>query len=379
MLKTLNYFWWLALIAALAAIVPARALAAEPIELDRGIAPHHPQQPQITVDAQGGIHVVYGVGNVARYRRSDDGGKTFTAAVDLPTAHSMSLGMRRGPRIAVAEKALCVTVIGGEEGKGRDGDLLAMRSVDGGKTWIGPSQVNDVADSAREGLHAMSSGPKGELYCVWLDLRHENTEVMGARSVDGGKTWSKNVLIYKSPDGSVCECCHPSVVIDSHGRVHVQWRNSLDGNRDMYRASSSDGGNTFGEAAKLGSGSWELSGCPMDGGAIASADGKLVSTWRREKSVYLLLDGQRDERRLEGGEQPSIAVTQDGPYVVWLRKRGDEAMLLSPASSSPRRLARHAFDPVVATCPDGKGPVVIAWESREGKDYKIQCLVVGNK
>jgi hypothetical protein len=314
-----------------------------------------------------------------RYRRSDDGGKTFAPPVDLPVVHAMSLGMRRGPRIAASDKSLCITAIGGKQGKGRDGDLLAMRSVDGGKTWNGPVQVNDTADSAREGLHAMSAGPSGQLCCVWLDLRNSKTEVMASVSTDGGQTWGKNALVYRSPDGSVCECCHPSVAVDPQGRIFVQWRNSLAGARDMYVASSVDGGKTFGKAAKLGSGSWPLKACPMDGGAIAVATaGKVATAWRRDKAIFLMLAGQREERSLGAGEQPWIAATPDGPFVVWVKKRGEAALLLTPGSSSPIELAAHANDPVITSGPTGQRPVVAVWESRDGKNDTIQCQVVSD-
>lgn len=366
--------------ALLCAIAPAMVWAEGPVELDRGIAPHNPQQPQVAVDAEGSIHVVYGIGDFARYCRSDDGGKSFGKPVDLPSAHVMSLGMRRGPRIVVSDKSICVTVIGGKHGKGRDGDLWAVRSVDGGKTWTGPVQVNDTADSAREGLHAMCIGSKGEMCCVWLDLRNGNTEVMASISTDGGGTWGKNVLVYKSPDGSVCECCHPSVAIDSRGRIHAQWRNAVSGARDIYVATSTDGGKTFGQASKLGTGSWPLDVCPMDGGAIAVVAGdKLASCWRRDKMVFLSLDGEREERLLGVGEQPWIAATDAGPFVVWLKKRGDIAYLHKPGSELPIELASHAADPVIAAGPNGRGPVVAVWETRDGKNYSIQCQVVAGK
>jgi hypothetical protein len=352
------------------------ALGAEPIELARGEASRHPQQPQLTVDAAGVIHVVYGVNDVVCYQTSADGGKAFSKPVELTFAHAMSLGMRRGPRIAAGDKGICITAIGGKQGKGRDGDVLAMHSTDGGTNWTGPVQVNDAADSAREGLHAMAAGPKGELCCVWLDLRNRETEIVASRSLDGGKTWSKNVLVYKSPYGSVCECCHPSVTIDDRGRVLVQWRNSLGGNRDIYVASSTDGGNSFGAAQKLGTGSWQLRACPMDGGAIAVGRSEISSVWRREKSLYLSTLAGGQEQLLGPGEQPWIAATKAGPYIVWLSKRGEQAHLLAPGSKTPTKLGSNAGDPVIAAGHRGNGPVVAAWESRDGKNYTIMCQVI---
>src|SRR5262245_52097300 len=203
------------LTASLFCIASISARAGQPIELASGTAPRHPQQPQVAVDPAGGIHVVFGIGDQIRYCRSDDGGKSFSQPVDLPLVSNMSLGMRRGPRVAAGEGFVCVTAIGGKQGKGRDGDILAFRSTDGGKTWQGPSLVNDEPAAAREGLHAMSAGPKGELVCVWLDLRAKGSKLYRARSQDGGQVWRKNQLVYESPDGHVCECCHPTVTVDS--------------------------------------------------------------------------------------------------------------------------------------------------------------------
>jgi hypothetical protein len=186
------------------------------------------------------------------------------------------------------------------------------------------------------------------------------------------------VLVYKSPDGSVCECCHPSVAFDGRGTIHAQWRNSLSGSRDMYVASSLDGGKTFGKAIKLGTGTWPLKACPMDGGAIAAAGESFATAWRRDKSVYLFANADREERRLGNGEQPWIALTKEGPFVVWLAKRGGTALVLSPTSATATKLADHAADPVIAAGPDGKGPVVVAWESDDGRDSKILCQILVN-
>lgn len=253
----------------LCSVVGTVALAAEPVQLARGSGLKNPQQPQLAVGQDGVIHVVYGIDDKVYYHRSRDGGKQFSKAKELSFAHAMSLGMRRGPRIAVTKDAICISAIGGKQGKGRDGDLLVLRSTDDGKTWESPVQVNDVDSAAREGLHAMAAGPKGEICCVWLDLRNRSTEIMASVSRDGGASWGGNTLVYKSPSGSVCECCHPSVALTDDGGIYVQWRNSLDGNRDMFLATSTDSGKTFGKAKKLGDGTWPLDACPMDGGAIS--------------------------------------------------------------------------------------------------------------
>src|SRR5687767_4575372 len=91
----------------LAATLPTLAAAGEAVELASGPAPHHPQRPQVAVDHAGLIHVVYGVGDTIFYRRSEDRGATFSKAVALPRVNAMSLGMRRGPRIAATASGVC--------------------------------------------------------------------------------------------------------------------------------------------------------------------------------------------------------------------------------------------------------------------------------
>jgi hypothetical protein len=364
-------------VAALIFAVPAALFASQPIELASGSSPNHPRQPQVAIDAAGGIHVVYGSGEQIFYRRSDDGGKAFNKAAELPRISNMSLGMRRGPRVAAGKNFVCVTAIGGKQGKGRDGELVALRSEDGGKTWLGPVTVNDEPAAAREGLHAMAAGPKGELCCVWLDLRSKGTKIFGSTSTDGGRAWTKNLLVYESPDGKVCECCHPSVTFDNQGGLYVMWRNLVAGARDLYFCQSSDGGKSFGQAAKLGTGTWPLNACPMDGGAIAAiAPGQLATAWRREKSIYLTLPGQSQERLLGPGEQAWIAATAEGAYAVWLRKRGESLQLLAPGQERPVELAPQAGDPMIAAPAGSRGPIVAVWEGRNGNKYTVECQVI---
>src|SRR5438067_8065800 len=131
------------------------------------------RQPQVAASPAGDIFVAFGRDNGIYFTASRDGGHTFSSAVNVATVKSLALGMRRGPRIVAMKDALLITAIAGETGKGRDGDVLAWRSTDGGATWSAlASPINDVADSAREGLHNLGDDPaRGRVFCVWLDLR----------------------------------------------------------------------------------------------------------------------------------------------------------------------------------------------------------------
>ena len=352
-------------------VIAADCSASEPIVIASGKGPRAPKQPQAAVGDDGSVHVVYGIGDAVQYCRSLDGGATFEKSMQAFRVPNMSLGMRRGPRIVKTKTAIVVTAIGGQIGKGRDGDVLAWRSTDDGQTWQGPVRVNDTADSAREGLHAMASGADGSIWCVWLDLRDKKSEIYATMSKDGGATWEPNKCIYRSPDGSVCECCHPSVIV-SGDSVHVMFRNSLGGNRDMYVTSSTDRGKSFSDARKLGSGTWTLDACPMDGGMLAAGPkGALATVWRRDGNVYTAAGDGSPEILLGPGQQPWIAGTAKGSIIVWTVSREGDLLVQGPVSGQPQKLARAARDPMIASSSNGEGPVVACWESKLNGDTVV--------
>ncbi len=354
---------------------------ADPIVIAKGQGTA-PMQPQSAIDPAGTVHVVFGQSNEVWYCRSRNDGTGYTTPTKAFAVPNMSLGMRRGPRIVALKNRLIITAIGGPQGKGRDGDILSWTSQDGGETWAGPVRVNDVEASAREGLHAMAGGqlttgnPQEVVWTIWLDLRNKRTEICGSSSIDGGLTWSPNRILYTNPQKSVCECCHPSITIDGRS-VHVLFRNSLDGNRDMFVMSSVDGGRSFGTAVPAGRGHWKLNACPMDGGMLAAAGGKTpVAVWRREGNIYLGTTGDA-EQLLGPGDQPWIAAASSGPAIAWTAGKTRDLMLQKPGSTGPELVARETGFPVLTAGKQGERAILI-WEQRDGGQQTIQVLdVVG--
>src|SRR5712691_3506386 len=155
------------------------------------IAPAAPGQPnrQPQLAAEGAsVGITYGSGNSIYFALSTDSGRTFGAPVLVSGTGRLALGMHRGPRISYVGPSIVITAIVGDQGNGKDGDLMAWRSADGGKSWSSPVRVNDAAGSAREGLHAMAAGGKDLVSAAWLDLRSKGTRIYGSASTDGGAT-----------------------------------------------------------------------------------------------------------------------------------------------------------------------------------------------
>ncbi len=164
-------------------------------------SPRHetPKQPHIVISDEGHIHLSFGSDTSIFHIVSTDQGKSFSEATLVAQPSKLSLGMRRGPRIACCGKSLLISAVTGKLGGGKDGDLTLWRSQDAGKTWQGPININDQEASAREGLHAMTANEK-RADCVWLDLRNMRTELWHSTSTDQGATWSPNTLVYRSPE-----------------------------------------------------------------------------------------------------------------------------------------------------------------------------------
>lgn len=310
------------------------------------------RQPQLAASPKI-MALAYGSGKAIYVATSTDEGRSFSKPVKVAELSVLPLGRHRGPRVAISGDTIVVTAVSGGPA---DGDLLAWRSVDGGKTWSSGVRINDVRAAPREGLHALAADGHGKVFAAWLDLRQPGTRLYEASSADSGATWSANVLLYESPDGSICQCCHPSTTIDASGRIWVMWRNSVRGARDMYIASSMDGAH-FSQPAKLGKGSWHLNACPMDGGGIGLDHGRVVTAWRREKELYLAAPGEA-EQRIGEGVDISVAGGAAGVYAAWTS--GGGIQVHTPRSAQPTTITEQGAFPNLLALPNGK--VLAAWE-----------------
>ena len=327
----------------LAALVALHLPAVSPTEPNR--------QPQLAA-AAGTVALVFGSGETIWLAQSQDNGRNFAAPVKVAQLPKMLLGRHRGPRVAIAGDAIVVSAIASEPG-----DLMVWRSTDRGRTWSAPIAINDTPKAAREGLHAMVSDAEGHMAAAWLDDRDgKGKRLYGAFSNDAGRTWSRNVLLYESPGGTICQCCDPSLAVMGRGEFAVMWRNALDGSRDLYTLRLRDG-HPLGSAVKQGSGTWKLDACPMDGGGLVVRDGQIATAWRREHDIYLAAPG-KPEVKLGSGQDVALGANAQGLYVVWSTPAG--IALHAPGAITPSQLSSAGAFPAIVMLPDGA--VLVAWE-----------------
>ncbi len=296
-------------------------------------------QPSIFVDGDGNIDVVFGRGNAIYYSFSENQGKTFTAPALVDSLKGLHLGASRGPQIASSRLATVITAVD------KAGNLYAYTLDRKTGKWSRQRPVNDLPEVAKEGFNALASDGKGKFFVTWLDLRGDSkNKIFGAISTDEGRTWSKNRLVYRSPDSTVCECCQPSATMLGD-KVYVMFRNWLDGARNMYVATSLDGGKTFQPPVKMGNGSWKLNACPMDGGGISASSQGLTTVWRRERQLYLSKPGEV-EQPIASGRNASVATRGGNTFVVW-QDQG-QVWFSPPNRQAPKSLGTGRFPKVTA-------------------------------
>ncbi len=276
------------------------------------------KMPALTF-AKNELHVIYGSNDSLLYTASSDNGSDYQAPQLLDVIPGLVASATRGPQIAPTNNGLAVLAVNNA------GDILSYTWAN--NKWTKTARVNDVDTINKEGFVALAGDGKDFLFAVWPDLRNDNfNKIVGSRSFDGGQTWEKNKVIYRSPDSTVCECCKQSVTVKGD-RVIIMFRNWLDGNRDMYVIESYDKGKTFGDAEKLGNGNWALNGCPMDGGNL-TIDGneKVQTVWKREQNIFACESGM-NENLIGKGRGCTLESINDDVVYAWAEEEDIKCLL----------------------------------------------------
>lgn len=281
----------------------------QPVTTPQKVASGH--LPVVIADAKGIIHLVYGQDSTIYYTTAKSQMASFNAPIKVAILPNLVAGAKRGPQLAITDQFIVITAVN------RQGDVFAYSLNRATHQWSPAVRINDVPQVAKEGFQAVAGTGSGTFHAVWLDLRADNkNKIVGASSRDGGHTWSANQVIYHSPDGTVCECCKVSIAAKDNN-VYIQFRNWLDGSRNLYLAHSTDGGKTYMPAQKLGTGTWKVTACPMDGGAVVlSASGQPLTSWRRENTLYTCLPGE-PEKPITTGRNVTIATGTIKPVLAW--------------------------------------------------------------
>ena len=238
------------------------------------------RNPSLAADESGGLYVVWSDrrnGNYDIYfARSTDGGNTWSANVKVNSgADSLD---QRTPSLAVdGSGGLYVAWNDGFYGSAAlSADIYFAQSTDGGATWSAQVRLDDDTNSAFQYSPSLAVDGGGNLYAAWDDRRNDESDIYFTRSSDGGATWSANVKV--NDDAGSADQYTPSLTADGAGSLNLAWVDYWDGDRDVYFARSTDGGNTWSASARVnddaGSASQSAPSLAVDGG------GNLHLAWK---------------------------------------------------------------------------------------------------
>lgn len=320
-----------------------------PIEIGEG------NGSNIFIDSENNVHIVFCKGDSLFYTSSSDGANSFTSPSLIGYHEGINSSISRGASITSTRDFLVVAATT------KSGDIIVWKGSKPEGEWVKSGPINDVPKVAKEGFVSVSGGEGNFIYAVWNDSRGgEGVKLYGAVSADGGLGWSENILIYQSPEKTICECCKPNIIADSKGNVHVMFRNNLKGARDFYLVSSSNGWRTLNRPKKIGYETFKVSKCPIDGGDLAlNKDYKPVVIYSLDKDIYFTEVG-RSAEKIGKGKSPALAVSGNNQYFVWI----EGGSIMAKSTNFSGLLGIGNF-PKISAFNEGKGAVCI-WEM-EGK------------
>lgn len=316
------------------------------------------KQPNAAIDIKGIIRVTFGKGEQIYCMSSTNNGVSFSAPVLVGKLPGMHLGHTRGPQIASSKNYSMITAMD------QAGNIHAylLNHQTGG--WKNSVNTNDINGSAPEGLMGLTADKEDNFYAVWLDTRLAQKNNIYLSKVNGNGKWSKNKLVYQSPEGHVCECCKPNIAFNA-GKLVITFRNWLMGSRDIYYSASVDKGSTFAPPKKAGNGTWKLNACPMDGGGLSVSDKGLVSSaWQRNGEVFFW-DENHQETKVASGRDVNMAQYGSNPLIAW--QANGNVMVLNLIAHTTKDLGK-GNSPKLYTLSSGR--TLCVWEADDQVRYQ---------
>ncbi len=135
--------------------------------------------------------------------------------------------------------------------------IVIAHSTDGGLTWSKPvkltSSQNTFPVGGRQGS-TIRTAPNGDVYVFWDGAKNFRSAILGARSTNGGVSFSKPFLVsFKNdnpsplPGASFRDNSSPAADIDSSGNIYVTWtdHDASAGHGVVKLAKSTDAGVTW--------------------------------------------------------------------------------------------------------------------------------------
>ena len=328
-------------------------------------------QPQVAVDPDGGMHLLYFKGEAAHgdlfyVRLGRDGQFSRPIQVNRHPGSAIATGSMRGGQLAIGR--------GGRVHVAWHGSDKAEKTPDG-STPVLYTRLNDAAtqfEPERNLVHsafgldagAIAADRAGNVYVLWHaglpnSKGEDDRRVWMAKSADGGRTFAPEVAA-SDPSTGACGCCGLSALADRAGNLYVLYRSATEVvHRDTYLLTSRDKGHTF-ASDKLQE--WNIGACPMSTFSLSTSASDILAAWETGGQVqWLRIDtaGRRSAVIAAAGS------ASDRKHPVVARNSRGETLLAWTEGTGWNKgggLAWQIFDrDGVATTEPGRRPNVPTW------------------
>jgi hypothetical protein len=273
------------------------SIAEEPSKVSLIRVPNRGIQPQVMMDGNGVLHMIYfygrhGGGDIF-YVRSRDAGNRFSEPIRVNSQSEsvIATGNIRGAQLAIGKNGrVHVAWMGSSKAEPRGPDkalpMLYTRLNDEGTAFEpqrnliqsaygldgGGSLAADETGNVEVAWHAPESGLEGE----------GNRRVWIVRSRDEGKTFTPEKAISDGRTGC-CGCCGMRAFAARNGGVYILYRSAAQKiHRDTYLLSAKNLNGKF-QSERLDT--WEVANCPMSSFALTESGGKILAAWESDGQV----------------------------------------------------------------------------------------------
>jgi hypothetical protein len=197
----------------------------------------------------------------AWFSRSSDGGRTWSPGRLVFDPGKQEVAPLSNV-IAVLPHRVLLAVMQVANSASNTQDVMAARSVDGGRTWSRPALIahgsyNTAMDPDAGTVYASATatptvtvGPRGVPVVAWTDIASLHaSRVLASRSRDGGRSWSRPVAVSRVTGQAI----QASIAAAGDGTLGVMWyddRRDPGGSSaawefDVWFAFSRDGGRSW--------------------------------------------------------------------------------------------------------------------------------------
>jgi hypothetical protein len=266
-------------------------------------------QPQVTVDKQNRLHLIYFKGDPQHgdvfYVRSQNWGSTFSAPIRVNSqpGSAIAMGSIRGARIAIGKNGRVYVAWNGSTlaspkaplnpampaDSPYNGTPMLFTRLNNAGTAFEPQRNLMTQTFGLDGGGSIAADESGNVYVAWHGKQagapdgEDGRRVWIARSEDNGAHFSAETASNLDPTGA-CGCCGLSIFADENGDVYGLYRTAHENvHRDIVLLLSTDHGSTFRNRMVD---PWKIAACPMSSMAFAQGRGTVEIAWQTKTEVY---------------------------------------------------------------------------------------------